>query len=163
MKKHYVFLAAALMAASLMACGQESTEPQTTTEQVEATESTQQEVAEETTEQADDSELGVPEVKDGVLQAGEDGAESYFEWSPVEGADGYEVSVLSKYYADTEFADPEEVYETKDTSYTVGAQDYFDFLIKVRAYKGEGSDRVYGDWSGEAAGFTYEDSDIAEE
>lgn len=108
-----------------------------------------------------DTKLAVPVVKDGVMRPGEDAVESYFEWDKIEGADGYEVSVQNKFYADKEFGAPE-IYETTDTSYVVGAQDYFDFLIKVRAYKGTVADRVYSDWSEEAAGFTYDDSQIAE-
>lgn len=107
-----------------------------------------------------DAKLAVPVVKDGVMRPGEDAVESYFEWDKVEGADGYEVSVQNKFYADETFSEPE-IFETTDCSYVVGAQDFFDFLIKVRAYKGTGADRVYSDWSEEAAGFTYDDSEIA--
>ncbi|SFC97402.1 putative quinol monooxygenase [Butyrivibrio sp. YAB3001] len=77
------------------------------------------------------STLGVPAVKDGVLRPGEDCAEVYFEWDPVEGADGYEVSEENKYYSEKEYREPEKV-EVVDNSYVTGAQDYFDFRIRVR-------------------------------
>ena len=158
MKKYSVILAAVVLAASIMACG---TGASGTSES--ASELSAEALSTEGTapEQAEDTALGVPVVKDGVMQTGEDCVETYFEWSPVDGADGYEVSVLNKYYAETEFTEPAEVYETTDCNYTLGAQDYWDFLIKVRAYKGTGADRVYGEWSEEAAGFTYDDSEIA--
>ncbi len=95
--------------------------------------------------------LGVPAVKDGVTRSGDDCIEVYFEWDKVEGAEGYEVSVESKYYSEEEYRDPETV-ETTETSYVAGAQDDFDFRIKVRAYKGAGADRTYGEWSSFATG-----------
>ncbi|MCR4601272.1 MAG: hypothetical protein K5767_05975 [Clostridia bacterium] len=107
-----------------------------------------------------DVKLAVPAVKDGVTRPGEDAMETYFEWDKIEGADGYEVSVQSKFYSDETFSEPE-IIETTDSSYVASAQDYFDFLIKVRAYKGTGADRVYSDWSKEAAGFSYDESEVA--
>ena len=99
--------------------------------------------------------LGVPVVKDGVLKPGEDRVEVWFEWDPVEGADGYEVSEENKYYSETEYREPE-TFEVTDNSYVTGAQDNFDFRIKVRAFKGSGADRVYGEWSSFATGSAYE-------
>ncbi len=99
--------------------------------------------------------LGVPEVKDGVSRAGEDCAEVYFEWAPIEGADGYEVSVANKYFAEKDYREPENV-ETTEANYVDGAQDYFDFQIKVRAFAGAGGDRTYGEWSSFAEGSVYE-------
>ena len=66
--------------------------------------------------------LGTPEVKDGVARAGEDCAEVYFEWAPIEGADGYEVSVANKYFAEKDYREPETV-ETTEANYVDGAQD----------------------------------------
>lgn len=104
--------------------------------------------------------LGVPTVKDGVLRLGEDSAEVYFEWEPVEGADGYEVSAENKYYSEKEYREPE-TFEIADNSYVASAQDYFDFRIKVRAFKGSGADRVYGEWSSFATGSAYEKETIS--
>jgi hypothetical protein len=101
------------------------------------------------------STLGMPAVKEGVLRPGEDCAEVCFEWDPVEGADGYEVSEENKYYSEKEYREPETV-EVADNTYVTGAQDYFDFRIRVRAFKGEGADRVYGEWSSFATGSAYE-------
>lgn len=105
-------------------------------------------------EVAEPSALSVPVVKDGVLRPGEDSAEVYFEWDQVEGADGYEVSVENKYYSEKEYREPETV-EIADNTYVATAQDDFDFRIKVRAFRGEGADRVYGDWSSFATGSAY--------
>ena len=101
------------------------------------------------------STLGVPAVKDGILRPGEDCAEVVFDWNPVEGADGYEVSEENKYYSEKEYREPETV-EISDNSYVTGAQDYFDFRIRVRAFKGNGAERVYGEWSSFATGSAYE-------
>ena len=101
------------------------------------------------------STLGVPAVKDGILRPGEDCAEVVFDWDPVEGADGYEVSEENKYYSEKEYREPETV-EISDNSYVTGAQDYFDFRIRVRAFKGNGAERVYGEWSSFATGSAYE-------
>lgn len=109
-----------------------------------------------TAEGPETTTLGIPQVKDGVMQPGEDAAEVHFEWDPVEGADGYEVSVQNKYFAEKEYREPAETVETTDTLYVDGAQDYFDFRIKVRAFKGNDSERVYGDWSSFAEGSVYE-------
>ncbi len=153
MKKIKMFMAVAA-AIALVGCGSEPEMKQVDgmlpekTEQVKETEAAA-EASEEVT-------LGVPQVKDGVLVPGEDAAEVHFEWDPVEGADGYEVSVTNKYYAEKEYREPAETVETTDTVYVDGAQDYFDFTIQVRAFKGEGADRVYGDWSSFAEGSSYE-------
>ena len=98
--------------------------------------------------------LGVPAVKDGVTRPGEDCIEVYFEWDPVEGADGYEVSEENKYCSEEEYREPETV-ETTESSYVSSAQDDFDFRIKVRAFKGKGAERTYGEWSSFATGSAY--------
>ena len=106
------------------------------------------------------STLGVPVVKNGILRPGEDCAEVVFEWDPVEGAEGYEVSEENKYYSEKEYREPETV-EIPDNSYVTGAQDYFDFRIRVRAFKGKGAERVYGEWSSFATGSAYEKKTVA--
>ena len=104
--------------------------------------------------------LAVPQVKDGVMRMGEDCVETYFEWDPVSGADGYEVTVQNKFYEEETYREPAETYEVTDPNYVAGAQDLFDFQIKVRAFKGNGDSRVYSDWSNEAVGSTYDESEI---
>ena len=152
MKKSELLFATTATIATLLMVGCGSTqpkEPQTTsTEETQASTEQSQEPSAPTT-------LGTPEVKDGVLRAGEDCAEVYFEWAPIEGADGYEVSVANKYFAEKDYREPETV-ETTEASYVGGAQDYFDFRIKVRAFAGTGSDRTYGEWSSFAEGSVYE-------
>lgn len=128
-----VVIVAALMAAALCACG---TEPA-------------------------DSALAAPVVKNGVMRPGEDCVEVYFEWEPVDGADGYEVKTQNKYYEEETYREPAEVLETVENSYVAGAQDYFDFKIKVRAIKEDGGSRVYSEWSNEAVGSAYEAADVA--
>lgn len=121
------------------------------------------EIASETvseTEIFEEVTLGVPAVKDGVTRPGEDCVEVYFEWDPVEGADGYEVSAENKYYSEKEYREPE-TFEITDNSYVAGAQDYFDFRIKVRAFKGEGSERTYGEWSSSATGSAYDKETVS--
>ena len=156
MKKISAMLMAAVMAVDVCACGNESA-PANGGLNVEPIES-----VEETTEVSADTALAVPVVKDGEKRSGEDCVEVYFEWGAVDGADGYEVSMQSKFYGDESFSDPQTV-ETTDTYYVAGAQDYFDFLIKVRAFKGDGETRVYSEWSEEAAGFSYDDDEISSE
>ena len=158
MKRFSVMFTAAVMALSLCACGKEAAE-QGSELTMEPIESTANEVSEETADVA----LATPMVKDGVMNPGEDSIEVFFEWDPVDGADGYEVSCRNKYYEEESFREPEETVEVTGTSFVTGAQDYFDFLIKVRAFKGSGDSRVYSDWSEEAAGFTYTDDEISSE
>ncbi len=157
MKKRSVILAFA-MAIALIGCGKE-TAPQ----QVDGALPEQAETgaAFEPVTETEPAALGIPQVKDGVIQPGEEAVEVVFNWDPVEGADGYEVEVANKFYEETDYRDDVETAETKEPSYTCGAQDYFDFRIKVRAFKGEGADRVYGDWSSFAEGSTYTEADIA--
>ena len=154
MKRFSRVMIGAVMAVALCACGKEAAEQSSgvTMEPVES--------AEKVSETAD-TVLATPVVKDGVMRPGEDSIEVYFEWDPVEGADGYEVSSRNKFYEEESFREPEETVEVTDTSFVTGAQDYFDFLIKVRAFKGSGDSRVYSEWSEEAAGFTYTDDEIA--
>ncbi len=104
--------------------------------------------------------LSVPVVKDGVMRPGEDCVEVYFEWDLVEGADGYEVSEENKYYSEKNYREPE-VVETMDNFYVATAQDYFDFRIKVRAFKGDEADRTYSEWSSSAIGSAYETETIS--
>lgn len=103
--------------------------------------------------------LDVPTVKDGVTRLGDDCVESYFEWDPVEGADGYEVYVQNKYYEEYSYRYPE-TYVVTECNYVCGAQDFFDFRIKVRAFQGSEEERVYSDWSSFASGTSYNQSDI---
>lgn len=103
---------------------------------------------------AQDTALGVPAVKDGVMRPGDDCVEVYFEWDPIEGADGYEVTMENKYREEEEYREPETT-EVTENSYVAGAQDEFDFRIKVRAFKGAGDDRTYGEWSSLATGSAY--------
>ncbi len=160
MKKIKMIMAVAA-AIALVGCG---SNPEPEMNQVDGMLPEKTEQVKETEAAAEASEevtLGVPQVKDGVLVPGEDAAEVHFEWDPVEGADGYEVSVTNKYYAEKEYREPAETVETTDTVYVDSAQDYFDFRIQVRAFKGDGADRVYGDWSSFAEGSAYTEEDIA--
>ncbi len=154
MKKFGLVMTVALTAIAMCACGKEASN-QGSEPEVETTENTGN-----TTETSEASTLAVPEVKDGVTRSGEDCVEVYFEWNPVDGAEGYEVSSQNKYYEEENFREPAETVETTDTSFVTGAQDYFDFQIKVRAFKGSGADRVYSDWSNEAVGFSYTDDEL---
>ena len=86
---------------------------------------------------------------------GEDAVEVHFEWDAVEGADGYEVEEVNKYREEQEYREPAITSETTETTYVDSAQDEWDFKIKVRAFKGTGSERVYGEWSSFAEGSTY--------
>ena len=166
MKKSELLFATTATIATLLMVGCGSTQPEepqtTSTEETQVTTTENQPQAEETqasTEQSQEppapTTLGTPEVKDGVLRAGEDCAEVYFEWATIEGADGYEVSVANKYFAEKDYRESETV-ETTEAYYVDGAQDYFDFQIKVRAFAGTGSDRTYGEWSSFAEGSVYE-------
>ncbi len=157
MKKLRVVLIGVVMAVSICACGKDTVD-QGSELVVEPIENT-----EEVSETSADTALLTPQVKDGVTRPGEDCVEVYFEWDPIEGADGYEVSSQNKFYEEESFREPEEIVETTETSFVAGAQDYFDFLIKVRAFKGSGDSRVYSEWSNEAAGFSYTDDEIASE
>lgn len=120
-----------------------------------------EETTDVTSSSTDVQTLSTPEVKDGVMRPGEDAIEVYFEWEPVEGADGYEVEAQNKFYSDETFGEPE-IVEVTDNFYIETSQDYFDFMIKVRAFMGDGENRVYSDWSNEAVGFSYEDSELPE-
>ncbi|RKM63393.1 hypothetical protein D6856_04520 [Butyrivibrio sp. XB500-5] len=110
--------------------------------------------------------LAAPIVKGGVMKDGSEAIDVEFEWNPVDGADGYEVDIQSKAEDDKEYAAYEPGYTelekdgdyfiTKDTKFVASAQDDFDFQIKVRAFKGEGDDKTYSDWSKVAYGQTYD-------
>ena len=111
---------------------------------------------------AGEETLMVPEVSMGETKPGEDAVEVVFTWDAVKGADGYEVYEENKFYDEDEYREAEGVTSTtEDTTYTTGAQDYFDFRIKVRAYKGDGDSREYSDWSEFAYGCSYEAEDVA--
>ena len=97
--------------------------------------------------------LEAPVVNEPDRTDGEDGVTLDFTWEPIENADGYEVEERSKYINDDVYQDPI-VIEQGETVWTTGGQDEFDFSVKVRAYKGEGVDRVYSEWSNEATGST---------
>ncbi|MBR4639822.1 MAG: hypothetical protein IKO79_04585 [Butyrivibrio sp.] len=165
MKKINALLAASVMAASIMACGIEADEPEAETPEVvesaednapvDNTDTTTEKTEDSAKDEAKDSALAAPTVKDGVKKQGPEGQDVYFEWNSVDGADGYEISVKSKYCEEQEYTEDASTYETTDNFYTVGAQDDFDFIIKVRAYKGEGANRTFSEWSTEAKGATY--------
>ena len=97
--------------------------------------------------------LEAPVVNEPDRTDGEDGVTLDFTWEPIENADGYEVEERSKYINDDVYQDPI-VIEQGETVWTTGGQDEFDFSVKVRAYKGEGADRVYSEWSNKATGST---------
>ena len=168
MKRFHVIMAASVMAVSIMACGQEAeqsdwseaksigiVENVVNTESVDNTDTVTEKAEDSTKDEAKDSSLAAPTVKDGVKKPGPEGEDAYFEWNAVDGADGYEISVKSKYCEEQEYVEDGSTYETTDNFYTLGAPGEFDFLIKVRAYKGEGASRTYGEWSSEAKGATY--------
>ena len=165
MKKIHAILAASVMAASIMACGQEAvqSEPETSevvdsvedTDPVDNTETATEKAEETTKEEVKDATLAVPKVKDGVKKEDQSGPVAHFEWDAVDGADGYELTVKNKFVEETEFVEDSASYDTTDNFYDIGAPGDFDFIIKVRAYKGEGANRVYSDWSSEAKGANY--------
>ncbi len=105
-----------------------------------------------------------PNVKDGVTEPGEYEICVTFEWDPISGADEYEIYEESKYRDEDEYHEPVAglISHTPQTFYVTGAQDDFDFRIKVRAYRGEGENRVYGEWSEYAYGSTYDKTDVSD-
>ncbi|MCR4893057.1 MAG: hypothetical protein K5989_12865 [Lachnospiraceae bacterium] len=109
--------------------------------------------------------LQIPVVKDGIMEPGEEAIEVVFEWEAVEGADGYEILEESKYRTEETFREPENevTADTSQTTYRTGAQDEFDFRIKVRAYNGKGDDREYSEWSDYAYGSAYDKDSLTEE
>ncbi|MBQ7613714.1 MAG: hypothetical protein IJU77_01600 [Butyrivibrio sp.] len=98
--------------------------------------------------------LKTPSVKDGVTTEGEEAIQVRFDWDKIEGAEGYEISEENKYCKEEAYREAE-YSETTDNFFTCGAQDDFDFRIKVRAYKGTGEKRQYSEWSEYATGSTY--------
>ncbi|RKM58147.1 hypothetical protein D6853_01005 [Butyrivibrio sp. X503] len=110
--------------------------------------------------------LAAPIVKGGVMKEGSEAIDVEFEWVPVEGADGYEVDIQSKPEDGKEYSPYEPGYTelekdgdyfiTTDTKFVASAQDDFDFQLKVRAFKGEGEDKTFSDWSKVAYGQTYD-------
>ncbi|MCR5501395.1 MAG: hypothetical protein K6F53_00130 [Lachnospiraceae bacterium] len=113
--------------------------------------------SEATAEEAPAKAPETPAVKDGITEPGEDSVIVRFTWDAVEGADGYEVCEENKYIKEDSFREPA-YSETAENSYETGAQDEFDFRIKVRAFSGEGEDRIYSEWSAYASGTTREDA-----
>ena len=64
------------------------------------------------------------------------------DWSPVEGAEGYEF-----FYNFELTVNPEHTVETDDTYYTVGFQNQVNLNGQVRAYKTVNGERIYTQWS----------------
>ena len=160
MKRLKVMLAIGMAASMLMGCtGVEETidiEAGADTS-VEATEpdAAGEETSSEEPGDISDVALTVPVVKDGVTVLGYDCVDVYFEWDEVQGADGYEVTTDMKASSETEYREGEtRVAEVTEPAFFTGAQDEFDFRIKVRSFKGEGSSREYSDWSEPATGTT---------
>lgn len=118
------------------------------------------EVSDETITVEDNAKKGLiaPEVKEGVTKPGEDAIKVVFEWNPVDGADGYEVLEENKFSEEDELREPDSdsTTVTTDTTYVSSAQDDFDFRIKVRAYRGDGENREYSEWSEYSYGSTYD-------
>ena len=104
--------------------------------------------------------LETPVLKDGVTVEGMESVDVYFEWEPVPGADGYEVCSESKFYEESEYRDPVTT-EVTDPSFYTGAQDLFDFRIKVRAFKSDGAEKKYSEFSDYAYGSSYTPDEIA--
>ena len=107
--------------------------------------------------------LKVPDVKAGEMRPGVDCIEVHFEWSPVEGADGYEVFAEEKlmdtdvYQRIKEFGQESDAFETKRTLYIAKSNDYVDYRVKVRAYKKKNAfERYTSGWSSYVTGSTYE-------
>ncbi len=103
-------------------------------------------------------ELKAPKVKEGVTEPGEDEIDVVFTWDAVEGADGYEIREESKFCTEETFRKPDNdlTSYTSQTTYICGAQDDFDFRIRVRSFRGEGDSREFSEWSEYAYGKTYE-------
>lgn len=93
---------------------------------------------------------------------GIDGVKLTFSFSPSEGnygfADGYEVKVCQKHRSEKNWRQAEifDVYDDNgdDPEYVTGAQDDFEFAVKVRAFYEVNGRRVYSDWSRTAYGDT---------
>ncbi|MCR5755898.1 MAG: hypothetical protein K6G30_13940 [Acetatifactor sp.] len=110
----------------------------------------------------DDYVFTAPQVKDGVTRLGDDAVEVLFAWDPVDEADGYEVSVQSRFYTEEEYREPEYI-ETKENQFIATAQDYFDFRIQIRAFRVDADEKVYSEWSDYATGSTYTEEDLAKD
>ncbi len=111
-----------------------------------------------TTEEAVKEDLQAPVVKDGATEPGKEAINVVFKWDSVDGADGYEVHEENKFYEEDEYREVNEDSSsiTTDTTYVTGAQDDFDFRIKVRAYRGDGENREYSEWSDYSYGSSYD-------
>ena len=92
------------------------------------------------------------------MEPGEDAINVVFEWDSVEGAIGYEITEENKFRTEDEFREPysDNIIVTDKNLYVTGAQDDFDFRIKVRAYRGDGENIEYSDWSEYAYGSSYD-------
>lgn len=102
-----------------------------------------------------ETELQAPEVSEFVRLPITDAVEIMCQWEPVENADGYEVSEESKYKKEESYRDAQ-FTETEQCAYTTGGQDEFDFRVKVRAFRGEGQERIYSQWSNIVEGNTWD-------
>ncbi|MBO4458449.1 MAG: hypothetical protein J5802_12085 [Butyrivibrio sp.] len=166
MKGLKVLLAAGMVASLLIGCTSVEeainveVDGDSNAEATVAEETGAEETAEESAETGDVSNaaLTVPVVKDGVTVQGSDCVDVFFDWDAVEGADGYEVSSEMKFSEESEYKESDTgVEEVTEPGYSCGAQDDFDFRIKVRSFKGEGSNKEYSDWSEPASGTTKRD------
>jgi len=81
--------------------------------------------------------LSVPEVKEGVTKSGDDAINVVFEWTSVDGADGYEVLEESKYCKEDEFREPgsDSTTVTTETTHISSAQDDFDEDMTEEMYE----------------------------
>ena len=94
---------------------------------------------------------------------GIDGVKLIFQFSPSEGnygfADGYEAKVCQKYRTEKNWRQAE-IFDVRDTDdcgepeYITGAQDDFEFAVKIRAYYEVNGRRIYSDWSKTSYGDT---------
>lgn len=145
MKKWLILALVCAFALVFAACGTPDNGQDASSSQEEQKADQQEEKAEET--------LEAPVVNEPDRTDGPEAITLDFTWEPIEGADGYEVEERSKYIGDDVYQDPI-IIEQGETFWTTGGQDEFDFKVKVRAYKGEGKDRIYSEWSNEATGTT---------
>lgn len=164
MKKAMIYAMISAFLVVLSGCSStpgEAATPVVNEETVQLTqESDKKEAQEKETSENIEKELDAPTVKEGVLTPHESYSGVYFEWNEIEGADGYEVSTESKFYSDDAYGNPE-IEEVKDNNYEAGAQDLFDFRIKVRAFAGKDNDRSYSEWSAYATGSAYDPNELS--
>ena len=147
MKKGLILALLCAFALAFTACGTPDTGQNATAPQG------KQKGDQQEAEQKEEVKLDAPVVNDPDRTDGPEAITLDFTWEPIEDADGYEVQERSKYIGDDVYQDPL-IIEQGETFWTTGGQDEFDFKVKVRAYKGEGKDRIYSEWSNEATGTT---------